>query len=133
MLQPIERQAFEFAYNEYKEFISIMHDIFPQDPAYSKVKDYVQFETVLSDAKILYHTNDPVLDIDNIIKTFGNRFVEIPLNSLMCNEIENLYPKIGQKIKQNELTNLKITEDKQKQCNKEIYNTEEIEQLFIEK
>jgi hypothetical protein len=111
VLQPIERDAFEYAQKSINAIIKHMHELFPDDPDFEYPYHDEFVERCKNDSYILFDTDTPYRDIDNIMLTICGYFVEEPLNEIMCEVIkETQQPFLYDRLRKNQERNLKIIE-----------------------
>lgn len=92
-LQPLEREAWEFANSATSEFIAIMQEKYPNDIEFFERFNYFPLSENIEMAKMFFLTDDPLRDIDNILLTINGYFVEYPLNDIMCDVIRTTQSK----------------------------------------
>jgi hypothetical protein len=88
MLQPVERYAWEFAYKQIEDFKNMMHEIYPDDRAFTDVIVYSDFLEVCKYANAMFNSKDALLDIDTLLRVINGDVVERKLNDVMCAAIK---------------------------------------------
>ena len=100
-LQPVERDAFAFAEVICKDVVHYMRERYPEDLSFAINSGFSRYQDFVDDAKIIFNTETPLQDIDNVIRHINNRAVHAPLNSQMWKAVEQTQTKpITQQIKE---------------------------------
>lgn len=98
-LQPTERFAWEFAYEQLEIFMTEMHKAYPDDPAFVNKTTYSSFPADLRWANENMGAFDILSDIDDIVLTMNGEYVEKRLNGFICGLVNMIYSaKICEKI-----------------------------------
>ena len=129
-LQPIEREAWDFANKRVSEFISTMNELFPEQ---FQVKgfSYFDFDETIEMARMVFISDDPIHDIDNILLTMSGLFVDEPLNEIMCDVIRNTQSiDMVKRLDANQTKNLQHAEEIHCKQSEATLSDEEIEDLF---
>jgi hypothetical protein len=91
MLQPCEKDAWEFAHAVIVEFEEMMRSAFPEDRAFAGNINYSDFNKICAFAPGVLNSIDfehAIQDINNILLTFNGHFVKEGLNSQICEFIK---------------------------------------------
>ena len=129
-LQPIEREAWDFANKRVAEFISTMNELFPEQ---FQVKgfSYFDFDETMEMARMVFISDDPIHDIDNILLTMSGLFVDEPLNEIMCDVIRNTQSiDMVKRLDANQAKNLQHAKEIHCKQSESTLSDEEIEDLF---
>ena len=89
LLQPAEKDAWEFAHKEVQDFEDIMREMFPNDVAFRTKETYSSFSRHAKRANTLFNTQSPIKEINDIFLAMSHHNVDAELNSQMCSTLLN--------------------------------------------
>ena len=98
-LQPSEIDANDFAQKQLLLFVQHMRDKFPDHWMYDDVHVPIKFNARVEDARVLFLTNSPVEDINDVLFAINGNHVDRKLNDCVCGAVRDtqanhLYEKL---------------------------------------